>query len=296
MKKQILLNQTVEGCCPTVTAGYYKYGVATLVTGNFGTTGGAVLEIEEMSDTNKIINVGQYDSSQNSRVVSSEGISYAVTNGHKDGMPKIIQEAINTDANGNAKAIRACYGQCGYDSVFRGTGQGITGVMEEVEPRMMQLVGDRGNPSVSVKDIAFTVCSSPMSDRGQVVVEPKIAASRGRGKGWKQQLEINESGTSNVITSVLKDNYVMEQNLRMDKGCLVDNEGRRYRIRKLTPRECFRLQDVSESDIDKMLNAKIAKTNLYKLAGNSICISPMYHIFRKLFIQKECESQQLELF
>ena len=254
MKKQILLNQTVEGCCPTVTAGYYKYGVATLVTGNFGTTGGAVLEIEDM------------------------------------------QKAINTDADGNAKAIRACYGQCGYDSVFRGTGQGITGVMEEVEPRIMQLVGDRGNPSVSVKDIAFTVCSSPMSDRGQVVVEPKIAASRGRGEGWKQQLEINESGTSNVITSCLKDNYVMEQNLKMDKGCLVDNEGKRYRIRKLTPRECFRLQDVSESDIDKMLNAKIAKTNLYKLAGNSICISPMYHIFRKMFIQKECESQQLELF
>ena len=296
MKKQILLNQTVEGCCPTVTAGYYKYGVATLVTGNFGTTGGAVLEIEEMSDTNKIINVGQYDSSQNSRIVSSEGISYAVTNGHKDGMPKIIQEAINTDANGNAKAIRACYGQCGYDSVFRGTGQGITGVMKEVEPRIMQLVGDRGNPSVSVKDIAFTVCSSPMSDRGQVVVEPKIAASRGRGEGWKQQLEINESGTSNAITSVAKDNYVMEQNLKMDKGCLVDNEGRRYRIRKLTPRECFRLMDVKDEDIDKMINAGIAKTNLYKLAGNSIVVSCMYHIFRKLFIEKENENQQLELF
>ena len=254
MKKQILLNQTVEGCCPTVTAGYYKYGVATLVTGKFGTTGGAVLEIEDM------------------------------------------QKAINTDANGNAKAIRACYGQCGYDSVFRGTGQGITGVMEEVEPRIMQLVGDRGNPSVSVKDIAFTVCSSPMSDRGQVVAEPKIAASRGRGEGWKQQLEINESGTSNAITSVSKDNYVMEQDLRMDKGCLVDNEGRRYRIRKLTPRETFRLMDVKDEDIDKIQQAGIAKTNQYKLAGNSIVVSPMYHIFRKLFVEKENENQQLELF
>lgn len=207
-----------------------------------------------------------------------------------------MQKAINTDANGNAKAIRACYGQCGYDSVFRGTGQGITGVMEEVEPRVMQLVGDRDNPSVSVKDIAFTVCSSPMSDRGQVVVEPKIAASRGRGEGWKQQLEINESGTSNVITSCLKDNYVMEQNLKMDKGCLVDNEGKRYRIRKLTPRECFRLMDVKDEDIDKIQQAGIAKTNQYKLAGNSIVVSPMYHIFRKLFVEKENENQQLELF
>lgn len=169
-----------------------------------------------------------------------------------------MQKAINTDANGNAKAIRACYGQCGYDSVFRGTGQGITGVMEEVEP--------------------------------------KIAASRGRGEGWKQQLEINESGTSNVITSCLKDNYVMEQNLKMDKGCLVDIDGRRYRIRKLTPRECFRLMDVKDEDIDKIQQAGIAKTNQYKLAGNSIVVSPMYHIFRKLFVEKENENQQLELF
>lgn len=250
-----------------------------------------------------------------------------------------MQELINTDSNGNAKAIRACYGQCGFDSVLRGGGQGITGVMEEIEPKivgysrdseigkvksrhlkdlantittctgsvnncdqyvaepkMMQLVGDRGNPSVSVKETAFTVCSTPMSDRGQMVMEPKIAASRGRGEGWKQQLEINESGTSNVITSVLKDNYVMEQNLKMDKGCLVDNEGRRYRIRKLTPTECFRLQDVSDEDIEKMKQVGIAKTNLYKLAGNSIVVSCMFHLFRKLFIEKGNENQQLELF
>lgn len=169
-----------------------------------------------------------------------------------------MQDLINTDSNGNAKAIRACYGQCGYDSVFRGGGQGITGVMEKVEP--------------------------------------KIAASRGRGEGWKQQLEINESGTSNTITSVAKDNYVMEQDLRMEGGCLVDKEGRRYRIRKLTPRECFRLMDVKDEDIDKMQQAGIAKTNLYKLAGNSIVVSCMYHIFRKLFVEKGNENQQLELF
>ena len=313
------------------------------------------------------------------------------------------------------------------------------------EPKMMQLVGDRGNPSVSVKETAFTVCSTPMSDRGQMVMEPKIAASRGRGKGWQQQLEINDSGTSNTITSVNKDNLLIEpkinlvgqydssQNsrvidtegisycmanghkdgmpkiiepnvlrqertqqckklrkkngdkgmkfnqgnkeysprtdgvsntlststkdnmlavpeLRMEDGCMVDKEGRRYRIRKLTPTECFRLQDVSDEDIEKirsyrdsetaiicdangepimnmdfdkpsknarkitiMVNGEqreyyssqliwqnkgkgISKTAQYKLAGNSICVAPMYHIFRKLFIEKECENQQLELF
>ena len=213
-----------------------------------------------------------------------------------------MKKAINTDADGNSKAIRACYGQCGFDSVFRGTGQGITGVMEEVEPKIVGYSrSSEGSGKIvgrHLNDYANTItCSTGSGNTTDMyVAEPKIAASRGRGEGWKQQLEVNDSGTSNVITSVLKDNYVMEQDLRMEGGCLVDKEGKRYRIRKLTPRECFRLMDVKDEDIDKIQQAGIAKTNQYKLAGNSIVVSPMYHIFRKLFIDKENEREQLELF
>ena len=212
-----------------------------------------------------------------------------------------MQELINTDSNGNAKAIRACYGQCGFDSVLRGGGQGITGVMEEIEPKIVGYSRDSEIGRVKsrhLKSLANTIttCTGSGNNCDQYIAEPKIAASRGRGEGWKLQLEINESGTSNTITSVAKDNYVMEQDLRMEGGCLVDKEGRRYRIRKLTPRECFRLMDVKDEDIDKMQQAGIAKINLYKLAGNSIVVSCMYHIFRKLFVEKGNENQQLELF
>ena len=55
-------------------------------------------------------------------------------------------------------------------------------------------------------------------------------------------------------------------------------------MRKLTPRECFRLMDVSDSDIDKIQAAGISKTQQYKLAGNSIVVSCLYHIFRKMFL------------
>lgn len=68
------------------------------------------------------------------------------------------------------------------------------------------------------------------------------------------------------------------------------------RIRKLTPRECFRLMDVSEPDIDKLINAGISNSQLYKLAGNSIVCSVIYHVMRKMFIEKENENQQLTLF
>ena len=97
-------------------------------------------------------------------------------------------------------------------------------------------------------------------------------------------------GVSNTLSTSTKDNMLAMPELRMEDGCLVDKDGKRYRIRKLTPRECFRLMDVKDEDIDKIQQAGIAKTNQYKLAGNSIVVSPMYHIFRKLFVEKENET------
>lgn len=60
-----------------------------------------------------------------------------------------------------------------------------------------------------------------------------------------------------------------------------------YRIRKLTPRECFRLMGVSEENIDKIQDSGISKTQQYKMAGNSIVVDVLFHIFRKMFIDKK---------
>jgi len=69
------------------------------------------------------------------------------------------------------------------------------------------------------------------------------------------------------------------------------------RIRKLTERECFRLQGVDDADIDKIQSAGISKTQQYKMAGNSIVVDVLYHIFRKMFVETKPEGgTQLELF
>ena len=65
--------------------------------------------------------------------------------------------------------------------------------------------------------------------------------------------------------------------------------GNSYRIRKLTPRECFRLMGVDDADIDKLMSAGISNSQLYKCAGNSIVVDTLYHLFRKLFCDKETE-------
>lgn len=59
---------------------------------------------------------------------------------------------------------------------------------------------------------------------------------------------------------------------------LIDN----LRIRKLTPREAFRLMDVSESDIDIILN-EVCNTQAYKQAGNAIVVNVLVEIFKNIF-------------
>lgn len=183
------------------------------------------------------------------------------------------------------------------------------------------------------------------------VFEPICVAMRGRNPNnpseraksngkYIQRLEMNENETSNTITSVQKDNLVVEPNIVEDWQTIVGNkqlnpfrgsvegtspcitsacgagggmtpmltdadlettktkefieqvrghEEMRYRIRKLTPRECFRLMGVDDADIDKLMSAGISNSQLYKCAGNSIVVDTLYHLFRKLFCDKESE-------
>ena len=67
-----------------------------------------------------------------------------------------------------------------------------------------------------------------------------------------------------------------------------DAKGRPVRyfdIRKLTEGECLRLMDVSEPDIRTLVDSPLlSKSAIYKLAGNSIVVSCLYHIFRNIWL------------
>ena len=86
----------------------------------------------------------------------------------------------------------------------------------------------------------------------------------------------------------------------LDCGCqqgVVEKEKDvRYRIRKLTPRECFRLMGVDDKDIDTIQGAGISNSQMCKMAGNSIVVDTLYHLMRKMFCETENEQQQMTLF
>lgn len=63
-------------------------------------------------------------------------------------------------------------------------------------------------------------------------------------------------------------------------------EWRELRIRRLTPRECFRLQDVSDADFD-LIKDFLSESTLYHLAGDSICVANLYYDFRMMCKRKE---------
>lgn len=64
---------------------------------------------------------------------------------------------------------------------------------------------------------------------------------------------------------------------------VIENNNVGYRIRKLTPRECWRLMGFSDEAFDKAEKAKISNTQLYKQAGNSIVTNVLYYIFKELY-------------
>ena len=67
-----------------------------------------------------------------------------------------------------------------------------------------------------------------------------------------------------------------------DQKILVGN-----RLRKLTPRECFRLMGLNDTEIDVIQNLKLPKTQEYKLAGNSIVVDVLEAIFKNLFKEEQ---------
>ena len=65
-----------------------------------------------------------------------------------------------------------------------------------------------------------------------------------------------------------------------------------YRIRKLTPRECWRLMDFKDSDYDKAEKV-VSNTQLYKQAGNSIVVNVLVAIIGQLFDGKETKYKEI---
>lgn len=120
--------------------------------------------------------------------------------------------------------------------------------------------------------------------------EPKIVEQKVLGLVRDSQGNVTKRPVvevANCVTSGKRDNT---------QNYVVETQEVKCRIRKLTPRECFRLMDCDDEVIDKIQEAGISNCQQYKLAGNSIVVNVLFHVFRKMFTETENEENQLTLF
>ena len=81
-----------------------------------------------------------------------------------------------------------------------------------------------------------------------------------------------EDGNSPCLHTQLKDIDFNEK--RGQSAIFINNE---YKIRRLTPRECFRLMDFPDT-----FTWKVSDSQAYKQAGNSIVVNVLYKILKQL--------------
>lgn len=95
--------------------------------------------------------------------------------------------------------------------------------------------------------------------------EPMIVAKPRQRREQRSTLGPRKDGMTNTLTSVQKDNYAATN----------------FRIRKLTPKECWRLMGFSDEDFEKAEKVN-SNTQLYKQAGNSIVVNVLEAILNNL--------------
>lgn len=132
---------------------------------------------------------------------------------------------------------------------------------------------DGGNYAGNVyeKDaLAPTLLNMQGGNRQPMIVENVIIG------GMQENQATKKDGVCTCLTS----------SMGMGGGYMpmVVENNEQYRIRKLTPKECWRLMSFTDEDFHKA-EAVNSNTQLYKQAGNSIVATVLEAIFRQMQIQ-----------
>lgn len=260
----------------------------------------------------KIMNAKQYGVPQNRErlflVATSEEVDgyhfqepFALEKRLKDVLEQDVDERYYLSADRVAGLLKSTLKERG-----RGNGFAFSPKTEESETANCITTREGGRKTANfIAEDAVEVVGNLYDGNPQAgrVYDPEGIAPtlRSEREGLKVKEQYLLNGDKDGCFSTLTTGHDRARNITEPKGGhkqigVLEYDGRIVCIRRLTERELFRIMDVDEPDIDILLSAGIPKTQLAKLAGNSIVVNCLYHIFRKMFIDVENESQQTLLF
>ena len=181
------------------------------------------------------------------------------------------------------------------------------------------LTADGSSPKKNNRVIEPNVLAMKRTEYGKQIRKDYESGTIKESRHNMTVLEPKNDGISNTITTVQKDNYVVEPKVMQEPYNIYPNSGnpqagrvynvegispamdtcsggnrmpkitKQYRIRKLTPRECWRLMGVKDETFDKVHD--ISNSQLYKMAGNSIVVDVLMGIFNNLFLENDTKGQ-----
>lgn len=153
------------------------------------------------------------------------------------------------------------------------------------------LVKNKGEEFVKQTDCANTLLARDYKDFGNQEMNCVVENRSPKERFFKQAIETlekNECKPGDTINAfnkhVDKSGYSPTLTTRPEgfKTAILPVTNN-IRIRKLTPKECFRLMDFSDENFYAAKNAGISNSQLYKQAGNSIVTDVLYYIYVELY-------------
>ena len=251
----------------------------------------------------KVLQVGKINSSQDGVIVDPKGISPTHTACHGN-TPKVLMigncnpsgNGMNGNVyseNGLSPTLTTNKGEGNKVAIKQATKQGyieceLGGVADLSYPDSKTRRGrvqDNGNTCPTITATETGVCRIEDSLEGSC---NKLTHAEWKQKMYKKFVEdadgdinsvcLNQSQTFGYTPPVKGYSKTLKANTH-DIG-IVNG----IRIRKLTPRETFRLMGFSDKDFNAAQNAGISNSQLYKQAGNSIVVDVLYYIYRELYI------------
>lgn len=167
------------------------------------------------------------------------------------------------------------------------------GVPQNRERVFMVSILDCEQPYYFPKPVPLTKCIKDVQEDN---VPEEYFLSERMLKGFERHNE-NHKARGNGFIFKPKDGNEIANALRANGAFSPTDNAIRdsNRIRRLTPKECFRLMGVADTDSDK-ITAVLSKSRCYQVAGNSIVVDVLAAIFDQMFNGNANKNQQTELF
>lgn len=113
--------------------------------------------------------------------------------------------------------------------------------------------------------------------KDNLLLSPKVAIKEATKKGYAEA-EIGDSINISVPNSKTRRGRVGKGiSNTIDTGCQMATLDKNYRIRRLTPKECFRLQGFPDEMFEKAREVN-SDAQLYKQAGNAVTVNVAYAV------------------